>query len=129
MDLEKDYYTTLGLRPNASATQIKQAYRSKTLVSHPDRGGSHVRMQQLNEAWTVLGDPVQRQEYDSLRSRTVGTMTAPPASPTSTRRTVTQPKPVPQDSALVRASGSLMMSAGYLLGRLVRWTIRPITGT
>lgn len=42
---------TLGLPANASARDIKKAYRRMALKFHPDRGGSHEKMQEINEAY------------------------------------------------------------------------------
>jgi hypothetical protein len=42
----------LGLGPGSTAAEVKRAYRQRALACHPDRpGGSHLAMQQLNEAY------------------------------------------------------------------------------
>jgi DnaJ-class molecular chaperone len=68
-----DYYTRLGVGPQASTRQIKAAYRRLALEHHPDRNRDHPAaaeiMKQLNEAYAVLSNPVKRREYDALRQQ------------------------------------------------------------
>ena len=59
----KDFYETLGVSEEASPYEIKQAYRKLSLHEHPDHGGSHERMQFLNEAYAILSDPLKRHAY------------------------------------------------------------------
>lgn len=67
----EDYYTILGVEPQASARQIKEAYRRLALEHHPDRHRDHPEaaetMKRLNEAYAVLSNPGKRREYDALR--------------------------------------------------------------
>lgn len=60
-----DHYATLGVAPDASLDDIKRAYRRAARHAHPDRGGSHERMQALNHAKDVLTDPARRARYDA----------------------------------------------------------------
>jgi DnaJ-class molecular chaperone len=66
-----DYYSRIGLGPQASTRQIKAAYRRLALEHHPDRNRDDPAaaeiMKQLNEAYAVLSNPVKRREYDALR--------------------------------------------------------------
>ena len=65
----KDYYKTLGVARNASAAQIKSAYRAAARTFHPDRNASpaaEARFKAINEANEVLSDPRRRAEYDAL---------------------------------------------------------------
>jgi len=64
----KDYYQILGILSNASADEIKTAYRKMSLKWHPDRNaGVDVtkEMQDINEAYAILKDRVKRLRYDS----------------------------------------------------------------
>lgn len=72
MNLDKDYYSVLGVSPDAEDIVISAAYRALAQRYHPDRfGGSqekaHVRMSELNEAYGVLSDAKKRKSYDQLR--------------------------------------------------------------
>ncbi len=59
-----DYYEVLGVDRDASVEDIKQAYCKKAVECHPDKGGDHSSMVEVNEAWTVLSDPAFRRLYD-----------------------------------------------------------------
>lgn len=64
----RDYYRTLGLRPDAPAEEIKKVYRKLAMQYHPDRnGGNHdseERLKEINEAYQILGDEEKRELYD-----------------------------------------------------------------
>ncbi|EEF39319.1 dnaJ homolog subfamily B member 3 [Ricinus communis] len=70
---EPCYYSVLGLRKQASATEIRDAYRKLALKWHPDRwmkdpvvsGQANRRFQQIQEAYTVLSDKGKRKLYDA----------------------------------------------------------------
>ncbi|MEO8147098.1 MAG: J domain-containing protein [Bacteroidia bacterium] len=63
-----DYYKTLGVEKNATADDIKKAYRKLARKHHPDVNpndkDAHRKFQQINEANEVLSDPVKRKKYD-----------------------------------------------------------------
>ncbi len=67
MPTETDYYKILGVSNNASHAEIKQAYREHAKHAHPDSGGNLEQMQQLNEAYSTLGEPDHRRTYDLER--------------------------------------------------------------
>jgi len=50
----KDYYTTLGLNADASAEDLKKAYKRRALETHPDSGGNQEDFLKVQEAWEVL---------------------------------------------------------------------------
>ncbi len=61
------YYALLGVSPQSTMDEIHAAYRREAKRWHPDRNPSAAaaeRMARLNEAYRVLGDPVQRLLYD-----------------------------------------------------------------
>ena len=63
-----DYYKILGIDKNATADEIKKAYRKLARKHHPDLNPNDPEaekfFQQLNEANEVLGDPEKRKKYD-----------------------------------------------------------------
>lgn len=69
--IEKDYYTVLGVKPGATAAEIKKAYRKLAQRHHPDANPGDRKAEELfkeiSQAYDVLSDPKQRKEYDQLR--------------------------------------------------------------
>ena len=64
----KDYYQILGISPEASKQDIKQAYRMMSLKWHPDKNpGVDVTciMQDINEAYKILNDDICRARYNN----------------------------------------------------------------
>lgn len=77
----KDYYETLGLAREASADDIKQAYRRLARKYHPDvskEADAETRFKELGEAYEVLKDPEKRAAYDAIGRRPSGEDFAPP---------------------------------------------------
>lgn len=73
--LEKDYYAALGVPKDASAADIKKAYRKLARENHPDktvgdadREAAEDRFKAVSEAYSVLSDPTRRKEYDEART-------------------------------------------------------------
>ena len=63
----KDYYKILGVSEDASADEIKKAFRKLAVKHHPDRGGNELKFKEANEAYDTLKNKSKRQEYDTLR--------------------------------------------------------------
>src|SRR5271156_3646537 len=66
---QRDYYEILGVAQDASADQIKSAYRKAALQWHPDRNPANKteaeeNFRQASEAYSVLSDPEKRPVYD-----------------------------------------------------------------
>ena len=62
-------YDTLGVAKNASADEIKKAYRKLAREHHPDAsGGDEARFKEVQGAYDVLSDPEKRQQYDTFGS-------------------------------------------------------------
>lgn len=65
-----DYYKLLGVAKNASAEEIKKAYRKLALKFHPDRNKGNKEAEEqfkkISEAYAVLSDKEKRQQYDSF---------------------------------------------------------------
>jgi DnaJ-class molecular chaperone len=60
-----DYYNTLGVAKQASADEIKRAYRKLASQHHPDKGGDTKKFQEIEEAYRILSDPDKRAQYDN----------------------------------------------------------------
>jgi Ca-activated chloride channel family protein len=70
MDVQKDYYAALGLKPSATDQEIKTAYRVMARRYHPDANPSAdaaERFQDIQEAYEILSDVQQKQAYDRWR--------------------------------------------------------------
>ncbi|MGK7958861.1 MAG: DnaJ C-terminal domain-containing protein [Crocosphaera sp.] len=66
----KDYYATLGINKNASADEIKKAFRKLAVKYHPDRNPddkqAEERFKEISEAYEVLSDAEKRKKYDQF---------------------------------------------------------------
>jgi molecular chaperone DnaJ len=64
---EADYYGLLEIEKTASPEEIKKAYREMALRYHPDLNSgdeAEEQFKKINQAYSVLADPEQRQLYD-----------------------------------------------------------------
>ena len=72
MQKDKTYYEVLNLPEDASAEELKQAYRSLIKIWHPDlnpnKADAGKVAQEINEAYGVLSDPIKRSQYDEYLS-------------------------------------------------------------
>ena len=70
MAIKRDYYEVLGVGRNATAEELKRAYRKLALQYHPDRNNgdpqAEARFKEINEAYEVLSDQSKRQRYDTF---------------------------------------------------------------
>lgn len=67
---KRDYYEVLGVDKNASADEIKKAYKQMAIKYHPDRNPgdkeAEAKFKEAAEAYDVLRDPDKRQRYDQF---------------------------------------------------------------
>ncbi|GAA1127829.1 molecular chaperone DnaJ [Nocardioides aquiterrae] len=68
---QKDFYKELGVAKDASADEIKKAYRKLARANHPDSNpgdtAKHDKFKAVAEAYDVVGDPEKRKKYDEMR--------------------------------------------------------------
>lgn len=77
----KDYYQVMGVARDASADDIKRAYRRLARKYHPDvskEKDAEARFKEIGEAYEVLRDPEKRAAYDALGTRRPGEEFRPP---------------------------------------------------
>lgn len=67
---KRDYYEVLGINKNASADDIKRAYRRMAIKYHPDKNPddkeAEAKFKECAEAYEVLSDSEKRQRYDQF---------------------------------------------------------------
>lgn len=67
--MSKDYYKILGVEKNATADEVKKAFKKAAMQHHPDRpGGDEKKFKEVNEAYQVLSDADKRTRYDQFGS-------------------------------------------------------------
>jgi molecular chaperone DnaJ len=69
---QKDFYAELGVKKDATADEIKKAYRKLARANHPDSNpgdtAKHDKFKSVAEAYDVVGDADKRKKYDEMRS-------------------------------------------------------------
>lgn len=73
---KRDYYEVLGVDKNASANDIKKAYRKMAIQYHPDKNpgdkNAEEKFKEAAEAYSVLSDPDKKARYDQFGFEGVG---------------------------------------------------------
>lgn len=76
MSAKRDFYEILGVQKNATADEIKKAYRKKAIEFHPDKNPGNKeaeeKFKEAAEAYEVLSDAQKRQRYDQFGHAGVG---------------------------------------------------------
>ena len=66
--MKEDFYDILGISKNATAAEIKKAYRKKAIEFHPDKNPGDAKAEEMfkkaAEAYEVLSDPDKKARYD-----------------------------------------------------------------
>jgi molecular chaperone DnaJ len=82
--VDKDFYKILGIAKDASDADIKKAYRKLARQYHPDTNSGDTaaekKFKDISEAYSVLSDPDERQQYDAIRAMGGGSRFAPGGS-------------------------------------------------
>lgn len=81
---DKDFYKTLGVSKDVTEAELKKVYRKLARQYHPDSNAgdakAEAKFKEISEAYSVLSDATQRQEYDQVRAMGSGArFTAPGA--------------------------------------------------
>ena len=67
---KEDFYSILGVDKNASASEIKKAYRKQALKYHPDKNpddkDAEEKFKKAAEAYEILSDPDKKARYDQF---------------------------------------------------------------
>ena len=130
----RDHYSALGVGPDATAAEIKAAYRRLARASHPDRHPGDMaaerRFKRIARAYEVLADPRRRAAYDTRR--TFGRFAAPGTGGPATFTVDTGPlyhSDLGHHSDFYQAGDPLSVTeAAALVRREAGWLRRAIRG-
>jgi hypothetical protein len=119
----KDYYAILGVQNNASETEIKRAFRRLAVKYHPDKNPDQQAEQlfkEINEAYSVLGDPAERRAYDSRLENPFTSILTEETQPH--HRDPAYKRPKPATARPQRESETVVLIREYI--GYVRWASR-----
>lgn len=115
MSLQRNYYEVLGLPPGATTDQIKKKYRELARKFHPDVVQDKALGQrvftQINQAYSVLGDPERRAQYNgTLQTEAASNATSKPSASAAPAASTAAPPKAPASSAPTAPSQPLSAS-------------------
>ena len=80
---DKDFYKILGVSKDVSDAELKKTYRKLARTYHPDSNAgdaaAEAKFKEISEAYAVLSDKQQREEYDQIRAMGSGARFQPGA--------------------------------------------------
>lgn len=103
----QDHYRVLGISRNATAAEVKSAYRKLVLAHHPDRNPSKQSADlflKATEAYEVLGDQERRKHYDVISDLEKRRTEQRPQQPQPKTQTQPKPQPKPQEGGSAKVS-------------------------
>lgn len=127
LTVARTLYDVLGVAPTAGAEEVRRAYISKARETHPDRhidatsaerNEAERRMREVNEAWTVLGNPRRRRRYD---------LELMPAERFVTRTDGTMPETIVFDEGDVDVTARLIRGLPWMIVVVVLFAIFVFT--
>ncbi|WP_035765497.1 J domain-containing protein, partial [Arthrobacter sp. H20] len=98
---DRTYYAVLGVSRDATAKQVKDAYRRAARSTHPDAGGSAEKFHDVAVAYETLADPERRRRYDHGLGGNAGNA-EPAGARTPPRSTAPTPDRATDDEAFQR---------------------------
>ncbi|WP_222938817.1 J domain-containing protein [Pseudomonas veronii] len=131
------HYSNLHILETADVVVIKASFRALAQKYHPDRNPKNTKEAErifkvLNDAYTVLSDPISRAEYDALlkRKRGVGD-SPPPAQPASNQRSEPEAMskarwPTSFSAFSGNTQGYSDVIAGMNLPPILKWFVDPL---
>jgi hypothetical protein len=126
----------LGVSPDASYEELKQAYTAKAFRLHPDRHGdadaaglesAEWRMKELNLSWAVLRDTEQRKAYDDELERQRRPRPTTPSAPVWTTDDLPVPEPDDDDLAVTPLQHGMLRFAPVIVLVVVLFAILIVT--
>jgi len=130
----KDYYRLLGISPAATTAELRSAYRKLALQHHPDRNpgdpGAEERFKQINAAYQVLSDPVERAAYDRRAPHPAASQPESQPHPAASRpenrprpaASAAKPEPLaPVPAWIWLAAGTVLVVLVAVVSGLVFW--------